>query len=79
MSRRVTGEARVAMSAGRPQLVAWPGGRGRVLQVIDDWRYAGRWWDRELRRDYYLLELDSGQVLELYREEGRWCVTRLQD
>jgi hypothetical protein len=52
---------------------------GRVRRVIDEWRVAGRWWATELRRDYYLLELDGGMLIELYREGEQWCVTGIAD
>jgi len=51
-----------------------------VIQVVDQWRYDGRWWEaRELHRDYFFLELDGGGKLELFREEDRWWVARLSD
>lgn len=52
----------------------------RVSSVIDTWRYDGRWWEeRELKRDYYLLELVDGAQLELFEEEGEWWVVRVSD
>ncbi|MCC6310797.1 MAG: hypothetical protein IT345_07750 [Trueperaceae bacterium] len=52
----------------------------RVVNVIDRWRCAGRWWEaRELRRGYYLLELDDGAQLELFREGDAWWVARTTD
>lgn len=52
----------------------------RVLTVVDRWRYDGRWWEeRELHRDYYLLELDGGTHLELFREGGAWWAARASD
>lgn len=47
--------------------------------MIDEWRVAGRWWAKEMRRDYYLLELDGGRLVEIYREGGEWCVTGVAD
>lgn len=56
-----------------------PPGR-RVAGVIDAWRYDGRWWEpRELHRDYYLLELEGGAQLELFREGAEWWVARAND
>jgi hypothetical protein len=52
---------------------------GRVARVIDAWRVAGRWWANEVRRDYFLVELDGGRLVELYREGERWCVTGVAD
>jgi hypothetical protein len=52
---------------------------GRVARVIDEWRVAGRWWANEVRRDCYLVELDGGRLVELYREGESWCVTGVAD
>jgi hypothetical protein len=52
---------------------------GRVARVIDAWRVAGRWWANEVRRDYFLVELDGGRLVELYREGELWCVTGTAD
>jgi hypothetical protein len=52
----------------------------RVINVLDRWHYAGRWWEtRELHRGYYLLELDDGAQLELFREGDDWWVARTTD
>ena len=52
----------------------------RVVQVVDQWRYDGRWWEEhELHRDYFFLELAGGAKIELFREEDRWWVARLSD
>jgi len=53
--------------------------RGPVTRVLDRWRYDGRWWEREIHRDYVLLELEDGAVAELFREEGAWWVARVSD
>lgn len=88
-------EARVVLGdEGRtPLTVAWdahapstPRARSRpspirkVVSVVDAWRYDGRWWEEvELHRDYYLLELDGGTQLELFREGGAWWAARASD
>lgn len=78
----------MAVENGRPGRVNWSSASsdratatsgGRVHRVIDEWRVAGRWWASEIRRDYYLLELDGGKLVELYREGERWCVTGVAD
>jgi len=61
--------------------VFWTGTDGaprvaRVVRVIDDWDYVGHWWATEIRRHYQLLEADDGRWLEVYREDGRWWVSR---
>lgn len=52
----------------------------KVLSVVDEWRYDGHWWEpTELRRHYYLLELDGGTQLELFQEGGAWWAARASD
>lgn len=50
-----------------------------VTRVLDRWRYDGRWWEREIHRDYLLLELRGGGVVELFREGEAWWVARAND
>ncbi len=47
--------------------------------MLDRWRYDGGWWERERHRDYYLLELQGGTVVELFREEDDWWAARASD
>lgn len=51
----------------------------RVAQVLDAWEYAGRWWERERRRSYLLVETDRGTTLELFLEDDAWCLSRTSD
>lgn len=80
---------------GAPAAVAWgaatePGGprsghsllspTRKVISVVDEWRYDGHWWEpTELKRHYYLLELDGGTQLELFQEGGAWWAARASD
>lgn len=51
-----------------------------MVQVIDQWRYDGRWWEeRELHRDYFFVEIEGGAKLELFREGDDWWAARLSD
>lgn len=50
-----------------------------VARVLDRWRYDGRWWEREIHRDYLLLELRGGSAVELFREGDDWWVARAND
>ena len=86
--RRLQRSALVVAEGGRPGRVNWssadgnrinPSFGGRVRRVIDEWRVDGRWWAKEIRRDYYLVELEGGQLVELYREGESWCVTGIAD
>lgn len=59
-------EIDVDLRSGSPSRV----GERRVLRVLDRWRYGGRWWRREGPRDYYLLELEGGGVVEVFARPG---------
>lgn len=50
-----------------------------VRRVLDFWRYGGRWWVNEGPRDYYLLELETGHVFEVYCCADRWTLSRIAD
>lgn len=50
-----------------------------VWRILDHWRYGGRWWLNEPPRDYYLLELETGHVIEVYRSGEAWVLSRIVD
>lgn len=50
-----------------------------VRRTLDFWRYSGRWWLGEPPRDYFLLELSDGHVIEIYRAAERWTLSRVAD
>jgi len=83
--RRLMVPLEVQPARGSPRALRWvdPKGarerRAHVTRVLDDWDYAGRWWEREVRRHYLLLETDEGLTLEIYREGDAWCLSRLSD
>lgn len=55
------------------------GGEGKVTRVLDFWFYSGRWWLSEPSRDYFLLELSDGRVVEVYQAAGQWTLSRVAD
>jgi hypothetical protein len=71
--------------ASVPRRLRWvdPKGGGEttalVARVLDDWDYAGRWWEVETLRHYLLLETVEGHTLEVFREGEGWCLSRLSD
>jgi hypothetical protein len=75
--------ARRSAGAAADALARSPSGSrasgGRIARVVDEWRVAGRWWANEVRRDYFLVELDGGRLVELYREGELWYVTGTAD
>jgi hypothetical protein len=82
--RRLMIPIEVEAVQGTPRALRWSDASGRprsarVTRVLDDWDYAGRWWEGEIRRHYLLLETDAGATLEVYREGNAWCLSRLSD
>lgn len=89
----VKAQVHIAPNSQAPVTVSWtppanqrsPRGRlpspvNAVISVVDQWRYDGHWWEEpELHRHYYLLELDNGTQLELFREGGNWWAARVSD
>jgi hypothetical protein len=45
-----------------------------VAAIRERWRIDDEWWRRPISRLYYVLALEGGQMLSLYRdlEDGRW-------
>ncbi len=50
-----------------------------VRRILDAWRYNSRWWQGEAPRDYYLLELETGHVIEVFRSAEQWTLSRISD
>ncbi len=64
---------------GSPSKLEGPRKPVKVRYILDAWRYGGRWWRGEAARDYYLLELESGHVVEVYRSLESWVLSRISD
>ena len=64
---------------GHPSKLNGPQKPVGVRLILDSWRYTGRWWREESPRNYYLLELETGHVIEVYRAAERWVLSRMSD
>ncbi len=64
---------------GNPWRLNDRGQEKRVVRTLDFWRYGGRWWVFEPPRDYFLLELEGGKVVEVYRAGEHWTLSRVTD
>lgn len=53
---------------GEPAAVIWRGSYQRVAAIHDTWRIDDEWWRDEIARRYYVVELESGRRLTLYRD-----------
>lgn len=63
---------------GVPRRVRLGGQWFRVRRVIDGWMVRSRWWADDEERLYVRLETD-GPVLEAYRHDGTWALSRILD
>lgn len=50
-----------------------------MVRLLDRWRAGGRWWRLEEGRDYFLLEVEGGLVLEVFRQGEAWVLSRVWD
>ena len=57
-----------ASPEGRPLAVLWRGVFRRVAAIHDTWRIDDEWWRQEIVRRYFLVELEDGRRLTLYRD-----------
>lgn len=57
-----------AAGTGAPVAVVWHGVYRRVRAIHDTWRIDDEWWREEVSRRYYVIELDTGRRLTLYRD-----------
>ncbi|PWU09529.1 MAG: hypothetical protein C5B51_06145 [Terriglobia bacterium] len=67
--------ARVAIAGGKPNYVAAPGVRGKVLEAAGPWRTSGDWWTIDpWLRDEWDLALSDGALYRIYCEPRGWFV-----
>lgn len=45
----------VEYKLGKPQSVNWRGQSHAIVCVLDHWWEAGRWWDAECAKEFYLV------------------------
>ncbi|MGD9932656.1 MAG: DUF6504 family protein [Dehalococcoidia bacterium] len=57
-----------ATDQGAPRGVLWRGVYRRVQAIHDTWRIDDEWWREEVSRRYFVVELDYGRRLTLYRD-----------
>jgi hypothetical protein len=66
------------MHGKRPRTV-WIGQKKhRVLSIPDYWVIQSRWWRSEEKRCYLRLVTDSG-LIEIYRRDDQWILSRIWD
>ncbi len=68
----------------RPVRLYWRSNTYHVSRILDRWVLQNRWWAREERRLYVLVEAslavgDAVQHLELYLKGTDWTLARVVD
>ncbi len=61
-----------------PQTITWRKHSYTVLQTLDRWILQNKWWEKEEKRLYYLLETDHA-TMEIYRVGTIWILARIMD
>lgn len=64
---------------GNPLKLKDRGRERKVVRILDFWRYGGRWWVGEPPRNYFLLELSDGNIVEVYQAAKHWTLSRVAD
>ena len=66
---------------GEPQKVKWKGKWAKVAVILDRWYDTGCWWENELPKLFYRLELENGMVLELFFDGAGqgWSLYKIYD
>ena len=63
-----------------PRAFRWKGRRLTVTAVLDSWRDAGMWWEKEPEKTFWRVQVADGGIYELWEDaEGRWAVYRVWD
>lgn len=74
-------------ATGRPTSLVWRGQTYRIKSIEEVWCWRGKWWTTPglcgQRRTYSRVDCLSVNgvplCLEVYREHGRWMLSRLLD
>ncbi len=69
----------VEPASGSPSLIRWRQQTYRVRHVLDYWILQNRWWEREEKRLYLLLETEPATTMEIYRVGKDWKLARIVD
>jgi hypothetical protein len=79
MSRKVKKPARVGLAGERIAWIAWSRRRVPVKGVLSRWTEPAAPWDGAGERAYARLLLETGAVLDIFSESGRWHVCAVED
>lgn len=72
----VTHTIGVTLQHGVPTTVHGARGTRTVERIYTTWRYRGRWWQHDIARDYFMVELHGGVTLDIFCEAEHWFATK---
>ena len=68
----------VSLKDRQPQTITWRKNTYTVHQTLDRWILQNKWWEKEEKRLYYLIETDHA-TMEIYRPGPTWILSRIMD
>ncbi len=82
--RRLNEPQPIAVDAGDdglPRAMLWRGVYRPVRAIHDTWRIDDEWWREEIARRYFVVGLEGGRRLTLYRDlrTGAWYSQGYED
>lgn len=75
-------QIRVGVQGETPHKVFLNGEWLRVADIIDRWKDVGEWWRGETEKYFWRLQLELGQIVEIYQElnkMGTWRFYKMWD
>jgi hypothetical protein len=57
-----------ADARGIPQALLWRGAYRRVTAIVETWRIDDEWWRQEVARRYFVVELEGGRRVTIFRD-----------
>lgn len=69
-------EITVRVDHGTPVALLGTRGERTITRILTTWQYRSRWWQSEITRNYYMLELHGGAIIDVFCENERWFATK---
>ena len=66
---------------GAPASLVRKDRRQKVIAIYQRWRLAGRWWDGQVERDYFMVRTNTIPVCDIFRDAmtGHWHLSKIYD
>lgn len=82
MSKLIHRQLKVVEGDGRqPLKVCWQGQWIRVVNVLDRWYDVGKWWEGEVVKLFFRVQLEGNRVWEVFfdHEQKSWNLYKIYD